>query len=166
MIELVAVLTVIAILTGLLLAAIARARNHARHTLAKNEVSHLEAAWNQYLTRYHRWPSFASETNAVALTEDVAAVLRGENRDGANRERLKFIDFSRFNTNSNPVSPWGRMFEDSTGCYYYVKFDTDYDGVIEEDDDGDEPPDHDVRRSVIVWTVDPNDGGLVTSWEP
>ena len=87
--------------------------------------------------------------------------------DGQNRKHLVFSEFRRFDNDGNPVNPWGNTMHASTDSYYYVKFDIDHDNVIAADTG--QPPGEDVRRSVIVWTHDPEtDPGsetrLIKSW--
>ena len=60
-----------------------------------------------------------------------------------------------FDTDGNPVNPWWNENQASTDCYYYVKFDINHDSVIDEGP-GNEPPDTQVRRPVIIWTQDPS----------
>ena len=164
MLELLVVMIIIAILAGLLFPAIRAVRRHTREVVAKTEVKSIETAWKQYYTQYKKWPTFAEETD-IAITGEVARVLQGEYSSENNPRKLKFMEFSRFNSSADPVNPWWLAKTASENYCYYVKFDTDYDGWLKVG----VPPTNMVRRSVIVWTINSDmspgeDGYIIGSW--
>jgi prepilin-type N-terminal cleavage/methylation domain-containing protein len=65
LIELLVVIAIIAILAGLLLPAISRAKRSAKIGTAKSEMKNLEAAINQYETTYSRLPASGGAAGAV-----------------------------------------------------------------------------------------------------
>jgi prepilin-type N-terminal cleavage/methylation domain-containing protein len=77
--ELLLVITIIAILLGLLYSAIKTAGRYSRETITRGELVNIEAAWKQYYAYYHTWP-----TNDV---EDVAS----NPRDTDNQIRYKVL---------------------------------------------------------------------------
>ena len=171
LIELLVAVAIIAILAGMLLASVALVRRHARKIVATTEVKGLETAWKNYYSTYRRWPTFAEESDSVAIADAVAAVLRGFDDAGTNNpKRIKFMEFNRLNAVTNPISPWGRTSEVSTNHYYYVKFDVNYDDVIDAGASASDPPANAVRRKVIVWTINPDvdpeeSGYVIGSWQ-
>lgn len=145
MIELIAVMTIILILAGLLLTALARARNRALRVAALTEIKQIETAWERYFAEYQTWPSNDFRETETILDGTLAGIL-----DGNNPKNISFMHFSRVNTSSNPISPWGNKGGAGTGedCFY-CQFDTDYDQNILFQTNT-------IRRSVIVWTLDQN----------
>lgn len=150
MLELLIVIAIIGILAAMLLSGAQAARRRARAVVAKTEVRGIETAWKQYFSQYQRWPSFASESEPVAVTGEVAAVLSGASTGPDNRKRLAFIEFSRFNAAGDPMTPWGREESASTTACYFVKFDTNYDHTVAAGAAGTPPPAA-VPRPVVVW---------------
>jgi type II secretory pathway pseudopilin PulG len=165
MLELVAVLAVILILAGLLLPVISRARNRALRVAAQTEVKQIESAWGQYFAEYQTWPS---NFDTCAITNEVLWILEGSNVWDANRKSISFMHFTRINTSSNPISPWGNKRSAGTSNdYYYCRFDTNYDQVISFSYMTNTT---DIRRSVIVWTYDQKAGTndpdyIIGSWK-
>ena len=60
LIELLMVIVIIAVLSGMLLAGIAQARRMAKRTQATAAISSIVSALNNYYTDYHRWPKASS----------------------------------------------------------------------------------------------------------
>jgi len=159
LIELVAVIAIILILAGLLLPALSRARDRALRVAAQSEVKQIETAWCQYFNEYQTWPS--SNAAAMPIVDGLAHLLEGDNPKG-----ISFMTFTTVNTSGNPISPWGNKGSAGTADdYFYCQFDTDYDNII--------IPFYTnapIRRSVIVWTFDKNDGTndpdyIIGSWQ-
>lgn len=149
LIELLAVVAIILILAGLLLPVLSRAHTHAMKVAAKAEVKQIETAWNQYFAEYQTWPSNLTEAAAYPLTDQLLWILQGSNVANANPKSISFMHFTRYDTASNPVSPWGsRTAPLAATDHYYCKFDVNYDETILTDT----APPASVRRSVIVWT--------------
>jgi type II secretory pathway pseudopilin PulG len=170
MIELLAVVAIILILAGIILPVISRAHNHTLEVLAESEAKQIETAWGQYLTEYEKWPACLASNTAYAIADDLARLLEGENIGNANPKKISFMHFARYNTSSNPISPWGKR-QTSGQSYYYCKFDTDYDQTIPGTGIPTDPPADSVRRWVIVWTINeaapPSDPHYVIgSWPP
>ncbi len=162
LLELLIVIAIILILAGLLLPAVMIARRHATKAAALTETKNIEAAWTRYYAEYQKWPGFADENSAVAITGDVARILLGLGTND-NPKGLAFIQFSRFDVLTNPVSPWGRTRTSATNCWYYCKFDTDFDHLIRATGNG--QPSADVIKPVIVWTVSRDaTNEIVGSW--
>ena len=158
LIELLVVIAIGLFLLGMLFPALKAARDYARRTIALSEVKALEGAWKQYYAEYHMWPSFLTgAVEMVGITGDVAQVLRErvEITPGFadNPKGFRFIEFNNRNEAGDPINPWGdRSAADADSEHvYYVKIDADFDNTIPAGA-GDDPPEEDLDRSVIVWT--------------
>jgi prepilin-type N-terminal cleavage/methylation domain-containing protein len=172
LVELLVVMAIIAFLAAMLLPVIGKARHNARRAAAIAEIKMMETAWLQYYQQYVGWPRFVPmvpipdsslETDGFAVEGMIAKVLEGENINGNNKKRQRFMEFSRRDRSGDPVNPWGGR--------YYVKFDTDYSGDIRRGaGEPDAPPSAAVRRSIIVWTHDDQEPStspkhLIGSWK-
>ena len=155
LIELLVVVAIIAILVGLLLAGIQSARNHARKVIAMTEVREIQKTWEIYRTEMGKWPSFASETDPVAVTGDVARLLQGEVSPTNNPQGKQYLDLKR----ESIMNPWWKPGLTESNYCYYAKFDVDYNNVINFFGT------NNVRASVIVWTVNTSDGSVIGSWK-
>jgi type II secretory pathway pseudopilin PulG len=158
LLELVIVIFIIVILTSLVLAVVARARHHVHKAVAFSEVKNLETAWKQYYSEYGKWPAFADETSDVAMVGAVRDLLQGENPAGDNPRGFRFVDFSRADSDRNPINPWGNPRTVSDRYYYYARFDVNCDGSLATRSAVA------VRRSVIVWTRNADNQRIIGSW--
>lgn len=153
LIELLAVIAIILVLAGLLLPVLSRAHSHAMRVAAKAEVKQIETAWNQYFAEYQTWPTNVHDEATQPLTGQLLWILQGSNIWNANPKSISFMHFTRYDTASNPVSPWGSRTAPAPDTdYYYCRFDVDYDETILTDT----APPVSVRRPVIVWTFNKN----------
>lgn len=160
LVELMAVMGVIALLVGLLFPAITKAVESARNGASLTEVRNIESSLRQYYTTYDHWPNTMPfipnpEDNPVPLEGDLAQMLQGDDdANGNNPRRTRFTVFKRFDLNGDPMNIWGNksMQTAPPECRYYVKFDTDYDNKINGTGDPKDPPEKDILAPVIVWT--------------
>lgn len=156
--ELVAVIAIIAVLVAMLLPTISKVKSYTRKVGARAEAKSIEAALKQYYTEYQRWPALVnSETNAYPITDDLALILQGGNPTNTvpapNPKQLQFMQFSRLDGNNDPINPWRERAADP---YYYARFDCNFDKNIDGTGTYSPPPSNTVRTSVIVWTVNPD----------
>ena len=176
LIELLVVIAIMGMLMGLLFPAVASARRHARRTATIAEIKNIELAWQRYYAEYRRWPSVFGGMNPeifpIPVMGTIAKVLEGENENGQNPKKFRFMSFKDHNEAGVPVSPF--FFRQSPvinplQSVYFCKFDTDFDNKIRPGMGGApfDPPDNEVDASVIVWTVDESGGKneLFGSWE-
>lgn len=167
LIEVLVVVTVIAILVGILVPVVGMAKRKAKTAAAVNEVAQVEQALRAYLSDHNGPPTndLAGvrerdfETRAIPIDGRFAQLLMGENINGDNEGRIRYMEFKRFAADGTPVNGWWRPGSmDLTRNRYYVKFDTDFDGTIVKGRRAsvDDPPTQGVKANVIVWTHNGN----------
>ncbi len=187
LLELLVVITIIAILLGLLYGTIHTVSRYSRETITRGELANIEAAWKQYYSYYHTWPTNDVEKvgNSISaagfqryksdgdlqyeLGPYLANMLAGVTSDtttaGLNQDGVVFMEFTRFDkeTPPAPISAWGW----SRGQRYYVKLDVNGDNtlLVPADAPGSNPT-NTIFRRVAVWTVNPDlPGHLIVNWK-
>jgi prepilin-type N-terminal cleavage/methylation domain-containing protein len=148
LIELLTVIAVIAILAGLLLPAVQKAKEKAKRTRAHSEIKALEVAIKQYESTYGYLPKTAAEaTDAVVTSYTTLLTILG---DGGNARGIIFLQLKEGDTFNDP---WNNA--------YQVAMDFGYDGEV--DNTVIAVSTTDVKGSVAIWTTD-DDGDAITSW--
>ncbi len=181
MLELLVVITVIAILLGMLYGAIRTVSRYSRETITRGELANIEAAWKQYYSCYHSWPTnnvdggttFTQPTNtdadvAYEIGPVLARMLEGTptNAPGflpLNPDGVSFLELTRFDAAAAPISAWGA----SRGQRYTVKLDVNGDNTLLVPNNMSEVnnPTNTIFRRVAVWTANPDRPGiLIGSW--
>ncbi len=150
LIEMLAVIAIIMILAGLILAGVNAARNRAHELRARRDVAQLKTAWDTYYADYQGFPDPAQitgnsiEDGYMVTGKDVILILRGrENHNNQNPKLISYMDFHQSTDTFN--DPWGKR--------YRISLDTDYDGDVTI-------PGGTLRQSVAAWSAgkDGNDG--------
>lgn len=98
--EMLVVLAVIGILTGLLFPALMGARERARITRARSEVQTLQQAWLAYWNTYGKWPGGVS-----SMTPAAVAILSGNNT-----YKIAFMEFDERHETEGFLDPWGNPY--------------------------------------------------------
>jgi len=159
LIELLVVIAIIGILAGMLLAGIGAVRKMVRRVKGYSECEQLESGLEQYYLEYKTWPLSDAGDIVLDSTKPLLQILQGTNYiDGAiqrNPKKFEFMKFTKFDTAGDPVSPWNTK--------YYVRFDQDFDNMITAA--GGSEPQTDVRKRVIVWTLNADKNENIGSWE-
>ncbi len=109
LLEMLAVLAIIMILSGLMFVAARSARQRAHIDSAKSEVRELAKAWKAYRITYEKWPSFVSGDQYYAMTEQRMAILQGDDTSENPRE-LKFLDIDTPKWEDGYKDPWGNVY--------------------------------------------------------
>ena len=168
LIELLVVILVMAILAALLFQGIRAAMEMAKKTKAKTEVKGIAMALESYYNEYRVWPPAVlttvadPELNPVLISGGVAGMLQGDSASIAyNKKSIAFMSFERFAGTNQPVNPWYQSGPFSTNNCYYYKVDKDFDNIIAVG--ATPPPTAALKRRVLVWTRNPNNGTFVTS---
>ncbi len=99
LVELLIVISIIAVMAGLLMPAIAGARSKAKRSTSKTFMVQLAGAIDQFKTEYGYYPEFLAEKERVNLAEgnnaeNLVKSLTGKNIDGTN---LSDVDRKKFN---------------------------------------------------------------------
>jgi prepilin-type N-terminal cleavage/methylation domain-containing protein len=185
LLELLIVMSIITFISGLILTGIHASSDFAKRATARHETRTIELGWKQYYAHYQRWPTgldVDGSNGTIPISGDVVALLQGTLEPGdvpvegegegdadaaktllfeLNPDRLRFVEFQRYDDDGDPISPFER--ED---CGYYVRFDDDFDNWIELPGEGSNR----VARSVIVWTRNPRpkdddpESAFIGSW--
>jgi len=111
LIEMLVVIAIIAVLVGLLLPAIGKARQFAKRTRARTELRQIEIAWKSYYNDYREFPSSGiNEMSGTAID-----IMNGDNP-----RHTRYMEFDADATEF--LDPWGGI--------YQVVLDRDYDNRV------------------------------------
>jgi len=166
LVELLVVITIIGLLVGLSSVGIPRAMDAAKKGKAKGDLAAIVAACKAYKQEYGRFPSpaglgddehttssYASNqpkftTQPFGSSADLIAILCGEDRNGLNPKRVRFLEPGKISEQYVWLDPWGKS-------EYCVMFDTNEDGGVEYWGDSNwEHPN--IMQSVIAVSAGPN----------
>ena len=162
LVELLVVISIIAILMGIILPMFFSAKERAREAKARAEVKALETAFKAYLDTYKVWPNGFVDGE---IKDNIFKTLCGENvgaAPGMNPQKVAFYEFSSTNT-AAAYDPWSNPSDASMMKAYRVLFDKNYDNKIDAQPD--------VFRPVVVYSPgkdrQDNSGGGddVASWK-
>ena len=146
LVELLVVISIIAILAGMVMPMFYSSKEQARQAKAKQAVMSLETALKSYLDTYKVWPAGFADG---PIEGDLFKVLRGENPGGYNSQLIQFYEFGSTNsTETKAYDPWADpslASAERDKHVYQVKFDKDYDNKITVGV-------QDVYRCVVVWS--------------
>jgi prepilin-type N-terminal cleavage/methylation domain-containing protein len=164
--ELLVVISIVAILLGLLYGAIRTVNRYSRETITRGELANLEAAWKQYYAYYHVWPTNNIEADGdarIEIDQQIAAMLSGHPTNGLNPDAIPFLDFTRFNSkDAAPISAWG----DRGGERYIVRLDANGDNTLNVPLDKDGKTSNSIYRQVAVWTANPElPPKIIANWQ-
>ena len=125
LLEILAVVSILSVLLGIVLSAIHAAQNQSKRAIARAEVRSVESAFKAYLDHYGNWNGLSyflpasdasTEDSWFVLGSGLAAALEGRisentthSSEHANPDALPFIEFSRhlrIDDSRVPVNPW------------------------------------------------------------
>jgi prepilin-type N-terminal cleavage/methylation domain-containing protein len=175
LIELLIVITIIAVLMGLLFPAFRGVQDQARKTQAKNDLAQIVTAVNSYYTEYGKYPLVTQGNDAAFKTDnsDVVNALRavaiGANAsDALNPRKIVFFSPPDVKDSSNPragvtptgfyYDPWGKNTANPEAGVYHIAMDGDYDNRMTNPysaNAGSDP----LRQGVIAWSLGADGAG-------
>ena len=143
--ELLVVISIIAILLGMIVPSYFSIREKAKYTKAKVTVKNLETAFKAYLDHYRTWPAAFGAGAAKPIDDTVVKILRGDpsvdNKDG-----IPFYEFESTNSANGALDAWSNPNDPaSLKTYYWVQVDENYDNKITLGG-------QELYRTVIVWS--------------
>lgn len=166
LIEMLVVITIIAVLAGLILPMAVKARQRAKIHTARKEMGFMEAALREYLNEYRDPKGLKKNGNetmgGIELDKDLMDMIRGGNPDDNNPKRIVFYDISdeELDDAGQFVDPWENP--------YKIMVDYDGDGEITVKVSGGQT---NLSLPVAIWSRGPNpieDGGGrkddITNW--
>jgi prepilin-type N-terminal cleavage/methylation domain-containing protein len=170
LIEILVVMTLIAILVGIGVPAFTSVMEQARKTQAKNEEQQIVAAVNAFYTEYGKYPLVTADTTinktSTPSNSDLFFTLRavsgGANAANAvNTRAIVFIQPPASKDQTNPrsgikTSPTDSTWYDPWGSPYNVMIDGNYDNQLLNPYNGDKPGGTTLYLGVIVWSFGKN----------
>ncbi len=147
LVELLVVISIIALLLGIIVPSYFSIREKAKYTKAKVTAKNLETAFKAYLDHYRVWPSvFADDTTTLEIKNDIYRILRGETVGSDNADAIPFYEFETTNSANGALDPWSDPSDSTTWQTYRVRVDANYDNKITVGG-------QDLYRTVIVWSA-------------
>ena len=142
LIEMVAVLLILAILAAALTAGLASARNKAWRTQARETCRELCTAWNAYLLDVRKFPKDLGNANDLeAKYEKLKFIVDPDE----NRFQRIYMEISEKERDTGLLDHWGRLIRFS--------LDTDYDGEVDNPyPNAFEPPISKAKATSIAWS--------------
>ena len=126
LVELLVVISIIALLLGIIVPSYFSIREKAKYTKAKVTVKNLETAFKAYLDHYRVWPTEFGEGSAKDIDKDIVEILRGDKND----DEIAFYEFESTNSANGALDAWYDPYDPTTKTYYWVQVDDNYDNQI------------------------------------
>ena len=150
LVELLVVISIIALLMGIIVPSYFSIREKAKYTKAKVTAKNLETAFKAYLDHYRVWPSVFADDNTILEIggpsgddEKIYRILKGEKVGVDNSDAIAFYEFETTNSADGALDPWSEPSDSTTWERYRVRVDRNYNNKID---------DLDLYRTVLVWS--------------
>ena len=125
------VISIIALLLGIIVPSYFSIREKAKYTKAKVTVKNLETAFKAYLDQYREWPAAFGAGAAQAIDENVVNILKGDPSAIAdNGNLIAFYEFETTNSADGALDAWSNPSDPATWQTYRVQVDDNYDNKI------------------------------------
>ena len=156
LVELLVVISIIAILAGLSFPAVSGAMDSAKKTQAKSNAVQIAAAVTAYEMEYGKLPTFTGST----VDTNLVGILTTNNSRGIVFLEAQAWKKGKGGTNSvGYCDPW-----DSTKPYA-IALDTDYDNQVGVSTNGLTATNSSIMKKVGVWNQNTNSKYQVRSWD-
>jgi prepilin-type N-terminal cleavage/methylation domain-containing protein len=160
LVELLVVISIIAILAGLALPAVNGALDSARKAQAKNAAVQIANAVTAYETEYGRLPTNSGTTVDTTFIK----ILTGE--DAANNPRgIVFMEVQAWKKGKGGTNAVGYCDPWNAATAYAIALDNNYDNKVNVSTNGDPSGSVTIMKKVGVWNVSTNSKYRVTSWD-
>ncbi|MDE1170587.1 MAG: type II secretion system protein [Verrucomicrobium sp.] len=173
LIELLIVITIIAILAGLAFPAMETAMTGAKKTQAGAMIANLKTALTAFYTEYGYWPSSTqnASSDSQLLPTDAYLILAAKegNADPQNTRQIPFLTFSARDVYPNPLpaggrakglaDPWSAALHNYTAQNYQIWIDTSYDNQVAVP----APWSQSLDTGVAIWDPGPPRSGQVNT---
>lgn len=148
LVELLVVISIIAVLASLGFAAMRGALESGKKAQARNDIQQIAAAVRAFQLEYGRMPSSQTGSDAYsANNSDVVKALLGKDED-LNPRNISFLSPKTTKSGKGGVDTASNTFYDPWGTPYFIKLNTDYDNVVEYYGDN--------YVTVVVGSMGPN----------
>ena len=166
--ELLVVITLIAILAGIGVPAFTAVMESARKTQAKNEEQQIVAAVNAFYTDYGKYPLVTADTTingtSAPSNGDLFFTLRGVSggvnlNSAVNTRAIVFIQPPVSKDQTNPrsgIKTLNSIWYDPWGSPYNVMIDGNYDNQLANPYTGDNPGGATLYLGVVAWSFGKN----------
>lgn len=169
LVELLVVISIIAILAGILLPAVLGAFKKATESQARTEVKSIEVAIKQYFAEYGKFPIGSGGSDVVYGSDNnkVMDVLRAVNSSTlpvTNPRKIVFIEVNEESLKNPANNQLGGTFWDPWGEPYKICYDANFDNSVSANTDGIGTI---AGRNVLVWSLGSGGSGtnsLIKSW--
>ena len=155
LVELLVVISIIALLLGIIVPSYFSIREKAKYTKAKVTVKNLETGFKAYLDHYRVWPAALNDGNPHEVKDDIYNILQGVNVNNANKDKIAFYEFETTNSTDGALDPFTDSTTPPIQANYRVLVDKNYDNKIDVGG-------QDLYRTVIVWSVGTNRSDTLT----
>jgi prepilin-type N-terminal cleavage/methylation domain-containing protein len=157
LVELLVVISIIAILAGLSFPAVSGAMDSAKKTQAKSNAVQIATAVTAYEMEYGKLPAFTGTTVDKTLVD----ILTTNNSRG-----IVFLEAPTWkkgkggtNSSGDYCDPW------SSTSAYAIALDTDYDNKVSVSTNGGPSGSYEIMKKVGVWNQNTTNKYQVRSWE-
>jgi len=145
-VELLVVISIIAILLGIIIPTYFSVREKAKYTKDKVAVKNLETAFKNYLDHYRTWPAAWLESDQP-INSDVVNILKGDpSAVLGNKDSIVFYEFDTTNSANGALDSWSDPSDSTTWQMYHFMVDANYDNQITVGGQV-------LYRTVVVWSV-------------
>jgi prepilin-type N-terminal cleavage/methylation domain-containing protein len=154
LVELLVVITIIAILMGLLFPAFRGVQDQAKRTQAKNDLTQIVTAVNAFYTEYGKYP-LATDDTPISNNKDLMTELRGLATASQNPKQIVFLSPPDAKDLTNPRSGIGSdgQLHDPWGNSYFITIDGTYDNQVANPYGNNGAGTDPLRSGVIAWSV-------------
>ena len=153
MIELLVVISIIAVLAGLAFPAVNGAMDSARKARAKSDVSQIATAVVAYETEYGRLPT----NSGTSVNSAFLATLSGNSTD--NPRKIVFLELSEWKKGKGGTNGSGFCDPWDSASVYQIALDTNYDNSVTAGTNS-----TNIMKKVAVWSTNSVTNRRVTSW--